>query len=449
MGKKYTGVSPLNKAKNTWQYRIKITLPNGEKIDTTGRRDADGKPFITAESAYKAKLEHETRLRNGTNNKPKKKAKATLNTIYEHYIKSSEAKSKAPTTILKQESMWKNHIEPKFGDLEIKDITLADLQNYLHELYTDKGYEYSYVQGFLKFFYLLFGYAYRLDKIDYERYIKMFVDKKTRLTMPQMTQADFEESEGPIDTYNEYDLYRMEELFKSEDGNLLTAFYLGLYCGLRISEVFAIRWQSIDWHNSTITINRQMHYQDGILKLCPVKTLTSVRQVYMPKVLQDHLYDIYNKQKEQKRKLGKGYKDTERVFDTVENDEISEGDFVNRKSNGEILTVNSMKYWAKKIKTELGIDFKFHNLRHTYASNCAANNMNMLMLMELMGHKKFQTTQRYYVSTENPELVARTKTLLNEIYHSREIDENTFEAPKDPRYEQVLRTRMKRTPRKQ
>ena len=70
MGKKYMGVSPLNKAKTTWQYRIKITLPNGDKIDTTGRRDANGKPFTTAESAYKAKLEHETRLRNGTEKRP-------------------------------------------------------------------------------------------------------------------------------------------------------------------------------------------------------------------------------------------------------------------------------------------------------------------------------------------------------------------------------------------
>ena len=140
--------------------------------------------------------------------------------------------------------MWKNHISKKFGDKELKNITLADLQNYLHELYNigdeyndfKGGYEYAYVEGFLRFFYLLFGYAYRLDKIEYERYIKMFVDRGTRLTMPEMTQADFEESEGPIETYTDYQIYQMEELFKSEDGNLLTAFYLGLYCGLRISE---------------------------------------------------------------------------------------------------------------------------------------------------------------------------------------------------------------------
>ena len=429
MSKKYTGVTPLNKGKTAWQYRIKITLPNGDKIDTTGRRDAQGKPFLTAEAAYTAKLDHENRLRTNLDKKPTRTSKTSLKAIYEHYMASGEALSKAPATIAKQNSMWKNHISKKFGDKELKNITLADLQNYLHELYNigdeyndfKGGYEYAYVEGFLRFFYLLFGYAYRLDKIEYERYIKMFVDRGTRLTMPEMTQADFEESEGPIETYTDYQIYQMEELFKSEDGNLLTAFYLGLYCGLRISEVFAVRWRSIDWVNSTITINRQMHYEGGMLKLCPVKTLTSVRTVYMPKVMHNYLYDLYTAQSEQKKTMGRAYRNTERVFDTMLNTEITEGDFINRKSNGEILTVNSMKYWSKKIKAELGIDFKFHKLRHTYASNCAANNMNLQMLMEMMGHKKLETTKQYYISTNNPDLIKRTVELLDTIYQPREI----------------------------
>ncbi|MBO4693972.1 MAG: site-specific integrase [Clostridia bacterium] len=460
MSKKYTGVTPLNKGKTAWQYRIKITLPNGDKIDTTGRRDTHGKPFLTAEAAYTAKLEHENRLRNDLGGKHTRTSKTTLKAIYEHYMTSGEATSKAPSTIAKQNSLWKNHISKKFGDRELKNITLADLQNYLHELYITGdeyneykgGYEYAYVEGFLRFFYLLFGYAYRLDKIDYERYIKMFVDRGTRLTMPEMTQADFEDSEGPIETYSEYEIYQMEDLFKSEEGNLLTAFYLGLYCGLRISEVFAVRWRCIDWVKSTITINRQMHYEGGMLKLCPVKTLTSVRTVYMPKVMHNHLYDLYNKQGKQKKALGRGYKNTERVFDTILKTEITEGDFVNRKSNGEILTVNSMKYWSKKIKTELGIDFKFHKLRHTYASNCAANNMNLQMLMEMMGHKKIETTQKYYISTNNPDLIKRTVDLLNTIYQPREVtlpDGSTIAtAPANPYHREKTINRIKHTPTK-
>lgn len=445
MGRRYPGTLPLNANKTAWQYRLKLTLPNGEKIDTTCKRNEHGHPFITAEEAYKAKELHKARLLSGEKKHTSKQREMTLKDIYEHYMESAESKSKAPSTIAKQNSMWKNHISNKFGERVFKDITLADLQNCLHELYTVKGYEYSYVEGFLRFFYLLWGYAYRLDKVDYERYIKMFVDKKTRLTMPQMTQADFEESEGPIESYNEYQITEMEDIFKSEEGNLLTAFYLGLYCGLRISEVFAVRWRSIDWSEGTILINRQMHYEDGMIKLCPVKTLKSVRKVFMPKVLQNYLFDLYAVQSEQKKTMGRAYRNTERVYDTMLNDEITEGDFINRKANGELLTVNSMKYWSKKIKAELGWDFKFHNLRHTFASNCAANNMNLHMLMELMGHKKIETTQKYYISTQNPDLIKRTVELLNSIYKSPdEID--TIEA--DPRLEERKRKKVAHIPRK-
>lgn len=136
MSKKHTGVTPLNKGKTTWQYRIQITLPNGDKIDTTGRRDSNGKPFSTAEAAYTAKLEHENRLRNNLDGKHTRTSKTSLKAIYEHYMASGEALSKAHATIAKQNSMWKNHISKRFGDMEIKNITLADLQNYLHELYT-------------------------------------------------------------------------------------------------------------------------------------------------------------------------------------------------------------------------------------------------------------------------------------------------------------------------
>ncbi len=131
--------------------------------------------------------------------------------------------------------------------------------------------------------------------------------------------------------------------------------------------------------------------------------------------------------------------------------EICEGDFINRKANGEILTVNSMKYWAKKFKADLDIDFKFHKLRHTFASNCAAQNMNLRMLMEMMGHKKIETTQKYYISTQNEDLKRRTMELLNTIYQPRETTladgTKVSTAPKSDRADALLK-RQKHIPTK-
>ena len=50
------------------------------------------------------------------------------------------------------------------------------------------------------------------------------------------------------------------------------------------------------------------------------------------------------------------------------------GNFINRKTDGQLLTTDSMKTWSRKITKELGIHFKYHNLRHTHASFLAACN---------------------------------------------------------------------------
>ena len=75
------------------------------------------------------------------------------------------------------------------------------------------------------------------------------------------------------------------------------------------------------------------------------------------------------------------------------------------------------------------------------------------MLMELMGHKKLQTTQRYYLSTENGELVKRTKNLLNEIYQPREIEledgTKMITMPANPYYTDRFKRKLKHTPQKQ
>lgn len=94
--------------------------------------------------------------------------------------------------------MWENHIEKHFGKKLLSEITLANLTNYLTNLYYYGdgiegyvgGYSYKYVEGFLKFFYLLFGNAYGYDLIDVSRYTKMFLDKGTRLAMPKIKQED-------------------------------------------------------------------------------------------------------------------------------------------------------------------------------------------------------------------------------------------------------------------
>ncbi len=431
---KYKGVT--QNMDGSWTYRIKLKLPDGKVVDTRIKKDESGLPFLTARAAHEAKTEHEARLKAKPEEKESKKEIVTLAEVYENYL-NSEGKDRAPATLRKQDSMWRNHISEVFGKRDINSITIIELQDFLRTLY--HNHSYLYTESFLKFFYLLFGQADRMEVIDPQKYNRLFVDRNKRLKMPEKTQIDDEkENEGAV-IYDEDELRIIHDIFASENGNLLLAFKLGLYAGLRISEVFGLRWQDIDWNARTMNITRQMQYIDGAINLCSVKTLSARRTIIIPQELYEELEFQYSLQADRKAKLGNAYRNTERVYDELTKVWIQGGDFVNRKENGELLTVNSMKYWSKKITPELqknaekkaklktfgspddivvvkSREFKFHNLRHTYASNCAAVNMSMQMLMSMMGHKKIDTTRKYYINTDNSNMIDRTRKLLDEMY---------------------------------
>ena len=419
MASKYTGVR--ENLDGSWYYRIKVKLPSGKSIDTMRKQDDNGMPFTTARAAHEARLNHLAYI---MSNPPEAAPEAvqaviTLQDVYNDYL-NTEGRNRAFQTLRKQDSMWNNHVNEKFGNRDINSIDIIELNAFLSELYNQ--YSYKYVEAFLKFFYLLFGHANKREWIDIGRYVKMFGTRGTRLEMPKMSQLDKQKKDAGATVYSLDELDDIENVFSSEDGNLLLAYYLGLYAGLRIGECFGLRWSNINWAEQTITIDRQMQYIDNRFCLCPVKTLAAVRTFIIPSFLYEQLEFAYTEQKALKSRLRASYRDTERVYDMVTNDWIIGGDFVNRKKNGELLTVNSVKYWSRKVKAETGIEFKYHNLRHTFATECAVNNVNTQMLMNMMGHLKIDTTMQYYINiNKNKSLQERTKQIIDNMYSRNDI----------------------------
>lgn len=428
MPSKYEGVTLVvkdGKHKNgPWQFRLNKTLPNGKKVDFKRKTDETGKAFLTAESAYEARtaLWNQLVAESGGYGSI---SKLTLGKVYESFCNSEEAKSKAASTLRKHDSIWRNHISKVFKDKRINAITIQDMYEFVLGKYNTGMYAYEYLESFIKFFYLIFGYAYRHEWITLDKYNKMFVEEK-RLKMPERKRSDL--PKDSIITYNDIQLYQMEQLLSTGDANLFTAFMLARYTGMRKGEIFALRWSNIDFGSGRIYVNRQLMYDKGLYQLCPPKTKKSTRYIIMPEVLQRYLYNVARQQQKNKEEYGKGYKNTEHVYDTVDNDkEIIGGDFVNRKKNGELLTGNSTKYAVKRVKEELGIELHFHWLRHTYATTCAINNIDDMMLCEMMGHEKLETTRQYYINTDNKQLEDRTKDRLKEIFAPRPVELDTVQ----------------------
>ena len=64
---------------------------------------------------------------------------------------------------------------------------------------------------------------------------------------------------------------------------------------------------------------------------------------------------------------------------------------------GNHVTVNSIQQYLRRLTQKAGLDVKVtpHILRHTAATNFAAQGINAFILKEMLGHSSMQTTMRY------------------------------------------------------
>ena len=150
--------------------------------------------------------------------------------------------------------------------------------------------------------------------------------------------------------------------------------------------------------NGTITIDRQMQYQNGLIKLIPPKTRNSKRTIYLCPLLKEHLTEKLRQRAEDAQRFAELREQKQRFIEDLDGSKISSTELVNCLPNGTIQTVNSMKHPSREIKSKLGINFKYHILRHTYGTLMAEMNTPTHLLCNQMGHGHIHVTQRYYIA---------------------------------------------------
>lgn len=381
-----TGVYQLENG--NWAFRYTLTT-DGRKKDIRRARDEFGNPLKTKRDAVKARskaidYEREGRL-------PVRKKRKTVEEVFTEFCESGRA-DRAYRTKQKQDSLWKNHLQSRFGKRFVDEISTAEVNDYLAELYYVEGFSYQYTQAFLKMFYLIFGQAYSRNYLDVDIYNKLCVNKDCRIRMPKVKTED----DTDIVAFSREELSLLDNYFKGT--NAETAYLLGRYCGLRINEAFGLKWSNVDLERGTIIIDRQMQYQEGLIKLVTPKTRNSKRTIYLCPTMKEHLKEKFRQRAEDAQQFAELRKQKQRFIDDLDGTKISSTDLVNCLPDGTIQTVNSFKYPSREIKSKLGINFKYHHLRHTYGTLMAEMNTPTHLLCNQMGHGHIHITQRYYIA---------------------------------------------------
>ncbi len=388
MKKNTAGVTQLENG--FWEYRYIITV-DGKKKMSRKRKNENGEPFKTKKEAVNARERAIELARKEECRLAIPISRRTIKEVYDEYCEKGRD-GKAYATKRKQDSLWKNHIGPRFGKRYADDISTAEVNDYLAELYYVDGLAYRYVEGFLKMFYLLFGQAYSRNYLAVDIYNKLCINKGARITMPKLKVDE----DTDIRAFSKQELDRLDDYFRDSNGE--TAYLLGRYCGLRINECYGLRWENVDISNGTILIDRQMQYQEGLIKMVPVKTRNAKRTVYMNDRLKTHFQKLWDIRKEAESTMGDLRRQNQKIIADLDGTALSSLDLVNSLPNGKIQTVNSMKYHSRTIQAELKIPFKFHYLRHTYGTCMADLNTPAHLLCDQMGHGNIHVTQKYYLA---------------------------------------------------
>ncbi len=384
-----------------WAYRFTQTV-NGKRHNHKSVKDENGEPMKSQKAAIRARTLAIIAAEAARNEKPKRRV--TFAEVYEEYCENGRA-GKAYTTIQKQESLWKNHLSAAFGERFIDGISVAEVNDYLSHLYYTEGRAYRYVEGFLKMFYLIFGQAYSRNYLDIDKYNKLCVNKDARITMPKMKVDE----DTDIVAYTQEQCKALDDYFSGS--NAETAYRLGRFCGLRINECYGLKWENIDTERGTITIDRQMQYQEGLIKLVSLKTRNARRTVYMSQKLKEYFILLEKQKAAYEVEMTAQRAQNQTMIADIDGAQISSLELVNSLPNGKIQTVNSMKYHSRTIKEALGIDFKFHHLRHTYGTRLAEMNTPMHILCNQMGHASGKVTQMYYLAVSATGIDLLTKNL--------------------------------------
>ena len=80
------------------------------------------------------------------------------------------------------------------------------------------------------------------------------------------------------------------------------------------------------------------------------------------------------------------------------------------KRNGLYSGKDVIKYPFKIIRNELGIKARFYDLRGSFATTSLRNGCEIKDIAEVLGHRRIETTEKYYISSTEKDKIQVAKS---------------------------------------
>ena len=401
--------------KPNWEYRFEAAKVDGK------RKHISKSGFRTKKEALEAGTKALAEYNNsGLHFEPSEISVSDyLDYYFDQYIKINLKYN----TQINKVSIFENHIKPNFGNYKLKSLNASVLQEYANSLKLH-GLSKSSIEGILSSFSAALDYAVEplhyipMNPMQYVKFPKIERKPRERIILePDEWKKIIDRFQPPSRFY--------------------IPLMIGYYTGMRISEVFALTWDDIDFDNRTININKQVVKRNygvdvrTVLKtkgkkeeksawyFQSLKTDASERVIKFGDTLYKALKAELAYQKQNELLYGEYFTIQVIKSETDEkNNEISRIIPVQKcvnptlprtrliciSENGEYTSTDSFKYPSRIIHHELGLAFDFHSLRHTHATRLIEAGVSPKTVQDRLGHQNIETTLQTYVhNTEQME----------------------------------------------
>ena len=401
-------MSELNVRKRgqKWQYEFEIARIDGKRKQKTKSGFKTKKEALEAGAIALAEYNN-----SGLTFEP---TKISVSDFYDYWFENYVKINLQPNTQDSYKNYIDNHIKPSLGYYKLSSITSAILQDFINKKMIN-GFSKNHLKNLLGFLSGSFKYA-----VEPGHFIKS--SPMIYVKMPRYELSTIEINRRIL---SEDEFSTIINRFPF--GNIFyIPLMIGYYTGLRIGETLALTWDDIDFENNTISVNKNLYFDRTTKKwnFGPTKTPKSNRTIPFGNTLAKELKKHKNQQTKNRLKYGNLYYYTYEKIYKVNNKCIRELYFIQAiaepknlkkhymvctKEDGELVTINTLKYASRVINYTLKIPFNFHCLRHTHATMLIENGDMAVSVQARLGHSRIETTYNTYV------------------HHTKKMSENSVE----------------------
>ena len=158
---------------------------------------------------------------------------------------------------------------------------------------------------------------------------------------------------------------------------LHTAVVMALHTGMRKGEILGLRWENVNWERKTLLL---LDTKNGEPRRLPIDSM-------LLRELSEHRSRVKNE---------------DWVFPSFDN-------------NGKVVPMADVKGSFGRVLKDAGItNFRFHDLRHTFASHYMMKGGQLYALSSILGHKDLKMTQRY--AKLSPEYMDSQRNRMDTIW---------------------------------